>query len=163
MSTTEVLGPRTGAQEGLYSCTFCWARHFNRRVSWARHEAFAHQYTQGVICPRERDVRSSQAVTGRCIHCDLANPTKDHIEFHRPLKLNKTFSNGDIAEQHMKEMHKVSDLDAEGLRLRSSKGSSDGTILCGFCQVELLSWKIRVAHVACHFENGLTKDDWTGV
>ena len=33
---------------------------------------------------------------------------------------------------------------------------------CGFCDARLMSWTERVEHLAAHFKQGKTMDDWTG-
>lgn len=103
-----------------------------------------------------------QAGTGKCVYCDLANPTRNHTKSHRLRKQHRQFNRADNAEAHIKEIHKVSNEDARRLReLYTWECTADGPFLCGFCQEELPSWEERTEHIADHLCQGMTKDDWS--
>jgi hypothetical protein len=103
-----------------------------------------------------------QAETEKCVYCDLANPTRNHVESHRLHEQHQQFNRADNAEAHIRTIHKVSNEDARRLReLYTWECITDGPFLCGFCQEDLPSWEERTEHIADHLSQGMTKDDWT--
>ncbi|KAH7136023.1 hypothetical protein B0J11DRAFT_519756 [Dendryphion nanum] len=164
----------SGEQE-MWQCTFCRTHLVPK--SWRRHEETQHhtraQWTCMLYGPRlSANHGSSRPNTSSsfCAFCMLQNPSEAHfLEHHRisecakrPVK-ERTFLRPDHLRQHVKNYHSSALHDMAQVRWkREGEDRADGSRgwTCGFCGDHLNTWNQRETHIANHFKEGLTMDQW---
>ncbi|KAI8238729.1 hypothetical protein K4K55_002691 [Colletotrichum sp. SAR 10_96] len=107
--------PADGSKR-IYQCTFCTDT-FKSRYDWTRHEGTLHLVLEKWTClpagPRYSDPAEAVA---RCILCDEADPSEQHLERHKyrecaakPLAA-RSFYRKDHLRQHLRLAHGVDDV-----------------------------------------------------
>ncbi|KAF9870922.1 homeobox and c2h2 transcription factor [Colletotrichum karsti] len=149
----------------MYQCTFC-TETFKTKHNWQRHEKSLHLSLERWECtptgPTVADA-SGQLV---CVFCGDANPDKDHLEQHNysackeRMPEDRTFYRKDHLQQHLKLVH-----DAKFLRWPMGEWKHENEMIrsrCGFCALVMGSWSDRIDHIAEHFKDGKTMEEWHG-
>ena len=156
---------------GPFYCTFC-PTGFKTHSDWKRHEASIHALAKKWICMPE-----NIAITNNtCAFCRLDSPSQAHLEEHNIRVclekdiVERTFTRKDHLKQHIEQVH----LSKRRTKTKYSGKMSDcwardaheaefapGTLWCGFCRANFVSWKERVKHVSSHFQNGAKMADWS--
>ncbi|CAI0644972.1 unnamed protein product [Colletotrichum noveboracense] len=149
----------------MYQCTFC-TETFKTKHNWQRHEKSLHLSLERWECsptgPTVADA-SGQLV---CVFCGDANPDKEHLEKHNysvckeRLPEDRTFYRKDHLQQHLKLVH-----DVKFLRWPMGDWKHENEMIrsrCGFCALVMGSWIDRIDHIAEHFKDGKTMEEWHG-
>ncbi|SPN99602.1 related to monocarboxylate transporter 4 [Cephalotrichum gorgonifer] len=149
-----------------YQCTFC-TETFKTKHDWQRHEKSLHLSLERWVCshlgPRamKPDVNKEA-----CVFCGELEPSDDHIESHnystcleKPID-SRTFYRKDHLNQHLKLVHNVKF--AEWSMKSWKVATPEIRSRCGFCDIVMDTWSIRVDHLAEHFKSGLGMQDWKG-
>lgn len=162
------LRQRSNGEEHQYQCTFC-TQSFKKRHDWTRHEKSVHLQLDSWVCTPnliELQQQWSSQLVG-CTFCDAPFPPPTHWEEHEfhicagKSVAERSFSRKDYLWQHLRKFHgctkpPVLDLDAwrdTGANVQSR---------CGFCEITMPTWAVRVQHLAEHFKNGARMDQWVG-
>ena len=149
-----------------FPCTFCEAV-FKRKHEWQRHEKSCHIPLEKWTCtPHGGTVVDHDTCDVTCAFCTEPDPTPEHLQTHgytacaqRPIS-ERTFYRKDHLRQHLRLTHRVTKwckameswkTQPEILRSR-----------CGFCAMQLETWQSRVDHLADHFMEGISMDQWLG-
>ncbi|KAF5022202.1 hypothetical protein F66182_5789 [Fusarium sp. NRRL 66182] len=161
---------RTSAAKGKdndkrrFPCTFC-CDGFKSKYDWARHEKSLHLDLQGWRCtPFGGSVVSPDTGRSHCAYCSQLDPTPDHLETHNHDGCQNdekphVFSRKDHLVQHLRLVHHVKTLPIiDSWKVQGPPIASR----CGICNIRIESWKERVEHLAKHFRDGKTMDDWKG-
>ncbi len=102
-----------------------------------------------------------------CAFCGELQPDTQHLESHnysfcaeQPAQ-ERTFFRKDHLTQHLRLAHNECKFHAPTME---SWISYDHEIQsrCGLCDARLMSWTERVEHLAAHFKQGKTMNDWVG-
>ncbi|KAH6642964.1 hypothetical protein C7974DRAFT_113499 [Boeremia exigua] len=151
-------------EDRIFKCTFCCDT-FKHKYDWARHEQSLHLSTMEWQCaPHGGSVVLS---TGRahCAYCSALDPSAEHLEQHNhsachsELAAPRSFRRKDHLVQHLRLFHEIETLPlVEDWKVNLPPISSR----CGFCNANMSSWDERVNHLAAHFRERKTMDDWTG-
>ena len=154
----------TNPEDRIFKCTFCCDT-FKHKYDWARHEQSLHLSTTEWRCaPHGGSVVLS---TGRahCAYCSALDPTTEHLEQHNHSACHgdqatpRSFRRKDHLVQHLRLFHSIETLPlVEDWKV----GLPPIFSRCGFCNANLNSWDERVNHLAAHYRQGKTMDDWTG-
>ncbi|WQF80939.1 Putative HTH CenpB-type DNA-binding domain, Zinc finger C2H2-type [Colletotrichum destructivum] len=148
-----------------FKCTFC-CDSFKTKYDWARHEKSRHLNLESWICaPRGGSILSTVTGQFHCVYCNAMDPSKEHLDSHnhsachdRPIRA-RSFGRKDHLVQHLKVMHKLSEMPQfEDWKAETMDISSR----CGFCDRVLLTWSERTGHLANHFRKGMAMKDWKG-
>lgn len=146
----------------LFCCTFCCDR-FKTKYDWARHEGSLHLNLRSWVCtPHGGSVVSSLTGRHHCAYCNVLDPTESHLEQHNHracLDKTRNFRRKDHLVQHLRLTHHVDTIPV------IDDWKTDNTAVtsrCGFCDNRLNSWEERIEHLADHFRQGATMDDWRG-
>lgn len=147
-----------------FQCTFC-CDSFRTKYDWSRHEASLHLGLEKWVCSPHGGAVISQA-TGRnhCAYCNMLDPAPEHLEMHGHSLCHSgdeihVFSRKDHLVQHLRLVHRldtlpiISDWKVEAPPMVSR---------CGFCNTTMHTWRQRADHLAAHFNEGKTMDDWQG-
>ncbi|PLB47801.1 hypothetical protein P170DRAFT_476475 [Aspergillus steynii IBT 23096] len=157
----QTKGP-TGETHRLFCCTFCCDR-FKTKYDWVRHEGSLHLNLRSWVCtPHGGSVVSSLTGRQHCAYCNALDPAEAHLEQHNNracLDKTRTFRRKDHLVQHLRLTHH---LDTIPLIDDWKIDSTAVTSRCGFCDHRLESWDERTEHLANHFRQGTTMDDWRG-
>jgi len=102
-----------------------------------------------------------------CAFCGHLQPDSQHLESHNYMfcaeqpAQERTFYRKDHLSQHLRLAHNECKFHAPTME---SWISFDHEIQsrCGFCDARLMSWTERVEHLAAHFKQAKTMDDWVG-
>lgn len=148
----------------MFACTFC-CDSFKSKYGWARHEKSLHLNLQGWRCtPFGSMVVSPDTGRTHCAYCSQLDPDAEHLESHNYKSCDgqgraPTFSRKDHLVQHLRLVHHV-----KTLPIIDSWKDEDPLVLsrCGFCNIRMQTWQERVDHLAKHFREGATMDDWKG-
>ena len=147
----------------IFQCTFC-ADSFQTKYDWQRHEKSLHLALEKWTCSPQGGIVHLDGAN-RCVFCMATNPDKVHLETHNfsncqeKSPTERTFYRKDHLNQHLRLMHDVKFLPAmEKWRSNTCEIRSR----CGFCAKELMTWKDRVDHLATHYKNGASIDQWEG-
>ncbi|KAL2830364.1 hypothetical protein BJY01DRAFT_254682 [Aspergillus pseudoustus] len=158
-----------------FQCTFC-SRKFKKKFDWTRHELSVHMpRLTSWVCAMPLAEGESRLIwragqdNPECIFCGLESPIDDHVQSHEfeycaggPMS-NRVFARKDHLWQHLYKFHGCRKRDAWTPDLAALKVSTDAVrSRCGFCNVDMVSWKEREQHLAEHFLKGLTMDSWEG-
>jgi hypothetical protein len=175
---------RRNSAKPIYQCTFCHAP-FKKKHDWARHERAVHMpeletYTclppnqlpnTGTSQVQDLQIWRFDSPAPQCMLCGHSNPSDEHFESHsfescaeRP-SAQRTFTRKDHFWQHLAKYHACLkwdgwDIDLDSWRASTLDHNSSSCFACGFCHFRALDWKARVDHVAQHFRDGLTMDNW---
>lgn len=149
----------------IFKCTFC-CDSFKHKYDWARHEKSLHLSIGGWRCsPFGGVVQNPSLGRSICTFCNILDPSAEHIETHNYQACLKTigkshvFQRKDHLMQHLRLVHRleatplIEDWKVQMPQIRSR---------CGFCNTKLTSWDERTEHLAAHFRNGLSMEDWQG-
>ncbi|KAK3318406.1 hypothetical protein B0H66DRAFT_575255 [Apodospora peruviana] len=149
-----------------FQCTFC-TETFRTKHDWQRHEKSLHLSLERWVCA-PNGARAFNPENGHisCVFCGEANPDEAHIESHNHSACQertlgeRTFYRKDHLRQHLKLVHGVKFVNwsMEQWKVATPEIRSR----CGFCNMVLDSWTIRVDHLAEHFKTGNTMADWKG-
>lgn len=149
-----------------FQCTFC-TETFRTKHDWQRHEKSLHLSLERWVCSPDgaRAINPDNGLT-TCVFCGQVNPDDAHVESHNfsscteRTQEERTFYRKDHLRQHLRLVHDVKFLPwtMEKWRVTSPAIRSR----CGFCNVILDSWTVRVDHLAEHFKTGNTMADWKG-
>jgi hypothetical protein len=147
-----------------FQCTFC-CDSFRTKYDWSRHETSLHLSLEKWVCSPHGGAVISQA-TGRnhCAYCNMLDPAPAHLETHGHSLCHSgdethVFSRKDHLVQHLRLVHRldtlpiISDWKVEAPPMVSR---------CGFCNTTMHTWRQRADHLAAHFNEGKTMDDWQG-
>jgi hypothetical protein len=171
-SRTSRLKPTRGAKVH-YECTFC-SQPFKKKHDWARHERAVHMpeletYTCTLPSQVTDNLRSWQIGQSepQCSLCGHPSPDADHISSHdfdscaeRPPS-QRTFCRKDHFWQHLQKYHGCQKWQGWDLDLNLWRNRQDAfQSYCGFCNETMGSWSARTAHIAEHFKQGLTMENW---
>ncbi|PSN67910.1 hypothetical protein BS50DRAFT_572885 [Corynespora cassiicola Philippines] len=176
---TPISAIPTDDQEKLWQCTFC-RKHLVQK-SWRRHEETQHQARSHWTCllygPRV-SISSRTATTASgtsiCAFCRMSDPSEDHFLTNhrisecvkRPIA-ERTFFRPDHLRQHVKNFHSATLYDVVQSKWKKSPSKEEGYgnggkgWMCGFCAEHLETWDKRETHIAGHFKEGRTMDEWT--
>lgn len=149
-----------------YQCTFC-TQTFKTKHDWGRHEKSLHLSLERWVCsnlgPRALKADINKMA---CVFCGEPEPSDAHIESHnhsacleKPLDA-RTFYRKDHLNQHLKLVHNVKFADWSMKHWKVATPAIRSR--CGFCDIVLDSWSIRVDHLAEHFKMGYGMEDWKG-
>ncbi|ORY58101.1 uncharacterized protein BCR38DRAFT_353751 [Pseudomassariella vexata] len=149
-----------------FQCTFC-TETFRTKHDWQRHEKSLHLSLERWVCsPEGAKAINPENGLMSCVFCGEANPGESHIESHkfsdcteRALE-ERTFYRKDHLRQHLNLIHNVKFLQWSMDRWRVA--SPEIRSRCGFCDIVMDSWTMRVDHLAEHFKTGKTMADWKG-
>ncbi|OCL11686.1 hypothetical protein AOQ84DRAFT_437522 [Glonium stellatum] len=148
----------------IYQCTFCGLNEFSDKYGWRRHEESLHYPQSAWICGLDCPISLTDNGP-ECIMCRIPNPSSEHLMGHNYLYCagksisQRTFPRKDGFVKHMRRIHHMTQWKAHmGGWKRSVSRSLRFT--CGFCGIKLDGWKLRVDHIAVHFEDGLSLKDW---
>ncbi|KAF7560066.1 hypothetical protein G7046_g4087 [Stylonectria norvegica] len=163
------------AMTHIFQCTFC-KQPFKKKYDWVRHEKSLHlRGLDSFICRLPIPPTQSHLVwpvnstTPQCIFCGHASPTDAHIQSHefescleRPIS-ERTFTRKDHLWQHLRKFHGCRKREGwrPDLELLQSRETSLRSC-CGFCGRAIETWKGRVRHLAGHFREGMTMEQWVG-
>lgn len=151
--------------KSLFQCTFCKIEIGEK--SWKRHEESQHYNIREWMCmPNNSSVIWSHPTFGSCVFCGRSAP--DHVtgihschRIHECLarpKEERMFQRRDKFVQHVSQFHGTM-LDESVIEAWESKGN-DQIWKCGFCGMLFITWDSRATHIARHFRDGKTMDDW---
>ncbi|KAE8374595.1 hypothetical protein BDV26DRAFT_295803 [Aspergillus bertholletiae] len=161
-STGRVLKSKSAKSTRKFCCTFCCDQ-FRTKYDWARHERTLHLNLESWTCtPHGAFVTSPITGQQHCAYCNMVEPGTEHLDEHNYqacLSGSRTFRRKDHLVQHLRLTH---NLDAIPVIDDWKTPAPVVTSRCGFCDRRLSSWEERVDHIASHFRNGSTMDDWTG-
>ncbi|KAF2850548.1 hypothetical protein T440DRAFT_91469 [Plenodomus tracheiphilus IPT5] len=158
-------GRNMNAVDRIFKCTFCCDT-FKHKYDWARHEKSLHLNMEEWICtPNGGSVLSS--LTGRvhCAYCNALDPTLEHLQEHNhsacleERSTPRVFRRKDHLVQHLRLFHGletlplIDDWKVESMPVKSR---------CGFCDASLETWDERADHLAAHYREGKTMEDWRG-
>lgn len=157
--TSEMAGER------MFKCTFC-CDDFKHKYDWARHEKSLHLNIGGWRCAPFGPIVTSPS-NGRlvCAFCNILDPSSEHIEMHnykaclRTLGGSHVFQRKDHLTQHLRLVHHleanplIDDWKVQAPSIRSR---------CGICDTVMTSWDERTEHLAIHFRDGKSMEDWQG-
>ncbi|KAF2998388.1 hypothetical protein E8E14_001438 [Neopestalotiopsis sp. 37M] len=165
--TTTLNRAKSGAQSGrIFQCTFCCDT-FKNKYDWSRHEKSLHLSVERWICtPFGGSIVSPLTGQNHCVYCNLPDVSQEHLlktHAHGSCEGEnqvREFGRRDHLVQHLRQIHKV---DAAPACIDDWKVDAPPiTCRCGFCNTPLSSWKERADHLARHFRDGSTMDDWQG-
>ncbi|KAK7419217.1 hypothetical protein QQZ08_010929 [Neonectria magnoliae] len=147
-----------------FQCTFC-CDSFKSKYDWSRHEKSLHLSLEGWVCtPRGGTVLSPDTGRSHCAYCNVLDPTSEHLETHN-YSLCQTgaqphvFNRKDHLVQHLRLAHQLETLPViDDWKVEAPPMVSR----CGFCNAMMDTWQDRVDHLAQHFREGKTMDDWRG-
>ncbi|KAG8360544.1 hypothetical protein FVEN_g2327 [Fusarium venenatum] len=158
-----------------FQCTFC-RQSFKKRYDWVRHERSIHlPGLDSWVCTLPVTQGQSLLVWRmneegpQCLFCGSDSPNDEHIQAHefdtcaeRPVSERK-FTRKDHLWQHLHKFHGCRKWagwqpDLTLLQYRQDTIRSQ----CGFCQVTMNSWETRIDHVAAHYRDGFTMEQWVG-
>lgn len=153
----------------IFQCTFCCKPLVEK--SWKRHEESTHLPRRTWTCLRTSfRIRSSSNNTQptKCAFCDVLNPNDSHVALHARIeecqlrpKRDRVFVRKDGLAQHLTMFHGASRLrDDVAAEWESNTRRRDQCWTCGFCGKVLDGWDLRATHIAQHFRNGATMDQW---
>ncbi|KAF7587832.1 hypothetical protein BBP40_006655 [Aspergillus hancockii] len=145
-----------------FCCTFCCDR-FKTKYDWARHEKSLHLSLERWACaPYGGSVASPLTGQRHCAYCNVLDPQPEHLEEHNYqtcLDGTRTFRRKDHLVQHLRLTHHLDVIPS----IDDWKTPAPiVTSRCGFCDRKLPSWEERADHLASHFRNGSSMDDWRG-
>lgn len=156
-----------------YECTFC-SQPFKKKHDWARHERAVHMpeletYTCTLLAQVTDHLQGWRVgeIEPQCNLCGQASPDTEHMATHdfdscaeRPPS-QRTFCRKDHFWQHLQKYHGCQKWPGWDLDLNLWRNKQDTfQSYCGFCNETLDSWAARTAHVAEHFKQGLTMENW---
>lgn len=72
----------------------------------------------------------------------------------------RTFGRKDHLLQHLKQFHNHQRITKIPASCEMAIDNSERVYSCGFCGVSCVGWDLRARHIANHFRQGLTMDDW---
>ncbi|ETS80129.1 hypothetical protein PFICI_07658 [Pestalotiopsis fici W106-1] len=158
---------KSGAQNGrIFQCTFCCDT-FKNKYDWSRHEKSLHLSVERWICtPFGGAIVSPLTGQNHCVYCNLPDVSQEHlVKTHAHGSCEgenqvREFGRRDHLVQHLRQIHKI---DAAPACIDDWKVDAPPIACrCGFCNTQLNSWKERADHLARHFRDGSTMDDWQG-
>lgn len=181
-ATTNPRGRRrqdaaTDKERKPFQCTFC-CDSFRTKYDWNRHETSLHLSLEKWVCSPHGGAVVSQA-TGRrhCAYCNMLDPSSEHLETHGHSLCHSSavdkkdgsdaasnggshvFSRKDHLVQHLRLVHRLSTLPL----ISDWKVEAPPMVCrCGFCDATMHTWRQRADHLAGHFNEGSTMDDWRG-
>lgn len=156
----------TSNGQDTWQCTFC-LRHLVPK-SWRRHEETQHrprtQWTCMLFGPR---LSYAHRPGSRCAFCMAKEPTEDHFHTHhrisecarRPIQ-ERTFFRPDHLRQHIKNFHGSTLYDITQSKWKKATEAESSGWTCGFCGEDLSTWDQREKHIANHFKEGMTMEQW---
>lgn len=159
----------------IYQCTFC-RRTFKKKYDWLRHEKSIHlpgldSWVCAIPVPADQPLTVWRVKQGspECLLCGHNSPTEEHMQSHefeacseRPLQ-ERTFPRKDHLWQHLYKFHGCRKWAGWNPNLNLLQQSQDGVrSYCGFCWETFDSWDKRARHLASHFQQGMTIDQWVG-
>ncbi|TDZ54018.1 Homeobox protein 4 [Colletotrichum trifolii] len=148
-----------------YQCTFC-TETFKTKHNWQRHEKSLHlSLERWECCPRGPTIPDA---SGRlvCVFCRDSDPNDDHLDKHNysvckeRTPEDRLFCRKDHLQQHLKLVH-----DSKFLRWPMGNWKHENELVrsrCGFCASVMSSWSERADHLAEHFKDGMTMENWHG-
>ncbi|KAL0942019.1 homeobox and c2h2 transcription factor [Colletotrichum truncatum] len=148
-----------------YQCTFC-TETFKTKHNWQRHEKSLHLSLERWECSPTGPTVADASGNLLCVFCGEANPNDEHLEKHNYIACkerapeDRTFYRKDHLQQHLKLVH-----DAKFLRWPMGEWKREDEKIrsrCGFCALVMGSWTDRIDHLAEHFKDGRTMEDWHG-
>ncbi|KAL3456489.1 hypothetical protein BJX64DRAFT_281317 [Aspergillus heterothallicus] len=162
----------------VFQCTFC-SRQFKKKFDWTRHELSVHMpRLTSWVCSMPLAADESRLIwhTGKdnpeCIFCGHESPDDSHFQSHdfgycsangSADERAVVFARKDHLWQHLYKFHGCRKRQAWTPDLSALKLSTDAVMSrCGFCNVDLVSWKERERHMAEHFLAGLSMASWKG-
>lgn len=100
-------------------------------------------------------------VTGRrhCAFCSCLDPSPQHLIEHNYTQCSRIFRRKVHLVQHLRFVHRLDVLPPID-KWRAPELAV--TSRCGFCNLRLGSWDERAEHLASHFREGLTMENWRG-
>ncbi|KAJ5491382.1 hypothetical protein N7539_002949 [Penicillium diatomitis] len=146
-----------------FKCTFC-TDSFAAKYDWQRHEKSMHLILDKWICSPFGGVTEKDGVPC-CVFCSAPQPDRNHLETHNYLGCQeksvqeRTFYRKDHLNQHLRLMHNSK---FQPYMEKWQSSISDIKSRCGFCGLVMETWKDRVDHLAGHFKNGASMDQWQG-
>lgn len=151
--------------ERIFKCTFCCDT-FKTKYDWTRHEKSLHLNMEEWVCtPHGASV--VLPLTGRvhCAYCSSLDPSPSHLQQHNHLACDngsstpRVFHRKDHLVQHLRLVHGLETLPlVDDWKVESAPITSR----CGMCDASLSSWDERADHLAAHFREGKTMEDWKG-
>lgn len=157
-------GKKTAQPRRAFQCTFC-CDSFKSKYDWSRHEKSLHLSLDGWVCtPHGGSVVSPGTGISHCVYCNLPEPTPEHLETHNHSLCQTNgpphiFNRKDHLVQHLRLAH----------QLKSTPPIDNWKVVappmvsrCGICNTMLNTWQGRVDHLAQHYREGKTMDDWRG-
>ncbi|KZF24774.1 hypothetical protein L228DRAFT_255603 [Xylona heveae TC161] len=148
-----------------FQCTFCCDT-FRTKYDWARHEKSLHMYLEEWVCaPHGNSIFSPASGRIHCAFCNALDPSPEHLDAHNykscrsESTLPRSFKRKDHLVQHLQLTHKLETIpNIEDWKVKAPDIASR----CGFCNLHLSNWQNRADHLAAHFRQGSTMDDWHG-
>ncbi|KAJ5158031.1 Zinc finger C2H2 [Penicillium coprophilum] len=150
------------ASKRIFCCTFCCDR-FKNKYDWVHHEKSLHLNLDSWVCA-PHGVAPISPLTGRrqCAYCLCLEPSVEHLDQHSSQLCSdgtRTFRRKDHLVQHLRQCHQLNTIPP----IADWKTPSPTvTSRCGFCSHRLINWDERSEHLASHFREGLTMNEWRG-
>jgi hypothetical protein len=149
----------------IFQCNFC-TETFKTKHDWQRHEKSLHLFLERWVCTLEGPTEfSAEWGCPACVYCGLKNPPPEHAEqrnhsscAERSLE-ERTFYRKDHLRQRLNIVH--------GVKFQSCMdvwkvAAPEIRSRCGFCDLVMGSWSIRVEHLAKNFKIGQSMADCKG-
>ncbi|KAH8714431.1 hypothetical protein BGZ61DRAFT_476510 [Ilyonectria robusta] len=162
--TKKKRGKNTAQPRRAFQCTFC-CDSFKSKYDWSRHEKSLHLSLDGWVCtPHGGSVVSPDTGISHCVYCNSPEPTPEHLETHNHSLCQTNgpphiFNRKDHLVQHLKLAHQLKSTPAiDNWKVEAPPMVSR----CGICNTMLDTLKGRVDHLAQHYREGKTMDDWRG-
>ncbi|KAF6824814.1 homeobox and c2h2 transcription factor [Colletotrichum musicola] len=149
----------------MYQCTFC-TETFKTKHNWQRHEKSMHLSLERWECSPSGPTIPDASGRPVCVFCGEGNPDADHMEGHDYSVCktrdpeDRTFYRKDHLQQHLKLVH-----DSKFLKWPMNDWKRENSMVrsrCGFCGLIMGSWNDRADHLAEHFKDGKTMQEWHG-
>ena len=152
-------------EEYKYYCTYCdFVNNFIVQGHWRRHER--DHVGKNYICMLNGATEDTPQGT-KCVFCGELNPSEGHLSTHN-VEICRPGSSSPFSCEttqdmfdHLHQAHHVDDWRTltrlvSTLEVTVNKQAWS----CGFCVIALANFEQRLSHIALHFENGQTMDEW---
>ncbi|KAF2432714.1 hypothetical protein EJ08DRAFT_110275 [Tothia fuscella] len=153
-----------------YFCTFC-SDPFPDRYSWNRHEESIHMPRTLWVCSFDTQIPTEKGPCDYCLEIIEHNDWTRHLSSHRYAEcalrreIDRTFYRKDHFKQHLVGFHRMSHCVVQSWPDGSRQDAPPLLpgcleLRCGLCGQHCKDWKMRVDHVADHFEKGAIEAQW---
>ena len=148
----------------LYWCTICEDQRSYKNISdWRKHEK---EHVDVYVCMLRGPVDEIQGCI-RCSLCGTLNPTVKHFGEHDTQLCEQEVPGPFTCKRrvdlvrHLKKCHNVQEkAQGEAVADKCKKTTKKQAWSCGFCVHLFHTFGDRLKHIAKHFEDGQTLDQW---